>query len=187
MIYPALLFHALLCVALPCRPCHWLITHCTPTPASPLLRSNQVNSAKFIQVVQAVHIQYMWLLKSIVNCIFCFMRTTGIHDGKIAWGGAFEIWDIFWCLPHLFNPSIMTRFPLHGARYIESKPKFFFWDLKMQNWSESLKSRGVLNLLDITCIKVLSWFSIITRLFSIDRTLSGDLNSISFGKAMAIQ
>ena len=105
MIYPALLFHALLCVALPCRPCHWLITHCTPTPASPLLMSNRVNSVKFIQVVQAVHIQYMWLLKSIVNCIFCFMRTTGIHDGKIAWGGAFEMWDIFWCLPHLFNPS----------------------------------------------------------------------------------
>ena len=46
MIYPALLFHALLCVALPCRPCHWLITHCTPTPASPLLMSNQVNTAK---------------------------------------------------------------------------------------------------------------------------------------------
>ena len=103
--YIALLFPALLCVALPRRPCHWLITHCTPTPASPLLRSNQVNSAKFIQVVQAVHVQYMWLLKSIVNCIFCFMRTTGIHDGKIAWGGAFEMWDIFWCLPPLFNPS----------------------------------------------------------------------------------
>ena len=68
--YIALLFPALLCVALPRRPCHWLITHCTPTPASPLLRSNQVNSAKFIQVVQAVHVQYMWLLKSIVNCIF---------------------------------------------------------------------------------------------------------------------
>ena len=44
--YIALLFPALLCVALPCRPCHWLITHCTPTPASPLLMSNQVNSAK---------------------------------------------------------------------------------------------------------------------------------------------
>ena len=50
MIYPALLFHALLCVALPCRPCHWLITHCTPTPASPLLMSNQVNSAKLYKL-----------------------------------------------------------------------------------------------------------------------------------------